>query len=374
MDEMNVCAACFGDSALRAWVREEAGPRGCSFCGRHFEPTVTLAAVARRIQSSVQRYYGRAADILYYESANGGYLGSTWDNEEILEKMGLWLKGDEERLRSAIVGEMEEELWCEKDPGALGPGEALSVSWANFCRTVKHKRRFFFHATGEDDRDSYTPSSLLETVADACDHLGLVGVLDVGQGLWRARVDLLRNQRARAPDFGPPPVEFAVQSNRMNPPGIPMLYLASTQRTALAETKSSDARVGKWRVMRPLRVLDLRALPIDPGPFAEWDPHVRATVSFIHEFAAAIMQPVARDDRVNIEYLPSQVATEFFRDYVFSEGRIDGIVYRSTVHRPGWNVALFLDLADLGLEQRSWGRPRPLALAFEKSAWVRFDQ
>ena len=96
------------------------------------------------------------------------------------------------------------------------------------------------------------------------------------------------------------------------------------------------------------------------------------TLRFLHNFAADIMQPVDRDQRVHIDYLPSQVVTEFIRDFPFNTGAVDGIAYGSTIHRRGWNVALFLGPVDLGLAEPKWGAPSPKPrLAFERSVWQR---
>jgi hypothetical protein len=51
-----------------------------------------------------------------------------------------------------------------------------------------------------------------------------------------------------------------------------------------------------------------------------------------------VMQPVATDQRVHVDYLPSQVVTEFVRDYEFQDETIDGISYASTVHPRDWII------------------------------------
>lgn len=63
--------------------------------------------------------------------------------------------------------------------------------------------------------------------------------------------------------------------------------------------------------------------------------------------------------------ISSQVVTEYFRDYEFEDGALDGVAYRSTVHRRGWNVALFLGPEDLGLANREWGVTPTPAFEFE---------
>ena len=239
---------------------------------------------------------------------------------------------------------------------------------------MKYRRRFFFHADGTDDRDSYTPTSLLHAIAGISQSIGLIRELAPGTRLWRARPDIARGRRVAAADFGPPPNKVALQSNRMNPPGIPMLYLASSAHTALEETREKEARIGKWQVLRPLRVLDLRHLPRVPGLFSDAERDYRLALSFLIDFANDIMTPVARDQRVHVDYLPSQVVTEFVRDYVFNDGKVDGIAYGSSVHRNGWNVALFTGPVELGLEDPEWGQAPQPCLRFERAIRVRMPQ
>lgn len=367
-----VCSACFDDDDLRLWIRDFNGPRGCDACGKFDSPTCAFSLLCSHIQSCLQQYWGFAVEQLPYESAEGGYQGTTWNTAEILfDEVGLSLPRDsKDRLFYALLGGLTDETWCEYDWLTLDHDVALRTSWERLCETVKHKRRFFFHSDGTDNRDSYTPASLLTTIAHIGQHMGLVRDLPVATTLWRARPDLDRNVRVKPADFGPPPVHLALQSNRMNPPGIPLLYLASTAKTAVHETRATEARVGQWKAVRPLRVLDLRRLPRIPGYFSDTERNDRLALCFLHHFASDVMTPVARDQRVHVDYLPSQVVTEFFRDFDFDDGRLDGIAYGSTVHAAGWNVALFADQVALGLEEPEWG-PRPAPwLNYERSVRV----
>ncbi|WP_348771937.1 HEPN-associated N-terminal domain-containing protein [Burkholderia sp. Tr-862] len=366
-----VCSSCFSDHDLRAWVRNQDGPRGCCVCNKFDSPTAEFHKIVNRIEECLRRYYGRAVDQLGYCSAEGGYLGEHWDSWDMLAKVGLDFPRDYSgRLNSAIAGAMIDEPWCDFDVGALDLDHALWSSWESFCSTVKHERRFFFHASGRDDQDSFTPASLLSSIAHASEDLGLITEIPPGLGFWRARPDLQKGQRVGASNFGPPPAHLARQSNRMNPAGIPMLYLASSQATALKETRTEQAKVGRWRTARSIRILDLRRLPPVPGVFSDSARAPALTLKFLHDFADDIMKPVARDEQVHIDYLPSQVVTEFMRDHSFKAGALDGIAYRSTVHRGGWNLALFLGTIDLGLAKREWGPRRPLAFTFDKSMWA----
>ena len=146
--------------------------------------------------------------------------------------------------------------------------QALLTSWESFCETVKHRRRFFPQHRS-DDVDSYTPASLLATIASASRGDGPCQEIEEGTSSGVRERICRRTDGSWHNEYGTPPVEFATQSNRMNPPGIPMLYVASSRRTAVMETRVTRADVGRWLALKPLRVLDLRELPAVPGLFSE---------------------------------------------------------------------------------------------------------
>jgi hypothetical protein len=309
----------------------------------------------------LNKFWGLAVEQLPYESAAGGYQGQTWNTAEVLfDEEGLGLPRDDGTLLHEILALLPDEAWCDFDWLALNDDEALRMSWDAFCETVKHERRFFFHRLGrrEDDHDAYSAEELLKAVALLCQDAGLVRDLPTGTRLWRARPDIKRGKRAYAADFGPPPKELARQSNRMNPPGIPLMYVASSAQAALAETRAHSARIGSWTTLRPARLLDLRRMPSVPGTFSEASRHETLGIRFLWGFAEDIMKAVARDERVHIDYLPSQVVTEYMRDFSFDGGPLDGIAYQSTVHPRGWNAALFVDALDIGLKGREPFEPQ----------------
>lgn len=362
-----VCSSCFSDHDLRERIRDIGGPRGCDACGTYHSPTSTITEVCKHIESCLRKYWGFAVDQLPYVTAEGGYQGATWDTYDLLlEQIGIDLPRDSgDQLLYALIHGITEEIWCDYDWGALDEDVALQTSWERFCETVKHERRFFFQAIGNSSRDSFSPEDLLKSIANISDNIGLIQEIPSGTKLWRARVDLPIHAKASASDYGPPPANLALQSNRMNPPGIPMLYLASTATTAIREARATRAHVGRWITERDLRVLDLRKLPDVPGIFSDATRFDRLSLRFLHHFKDDIMRPVARDNRTHIDYLPSQVVTEFIRDFDFGDGTLHGIAYGSTVSA-GWNLSLFADPVDLGLrDKQPWDTKGP--------TWMKFD-
>ena len=342
-----VCSACVGDPDVKGWIREQGGPRGCDACGGYDSPTVELDELCKYLEECLSSFWGFADDQLPYESAEGGYQGTTWMTSELVfEDVGLELPRDHnDRLYYALSLGLDDRLWCDYDWLRLDDDVALRMSWETFCETIKYKRRFFFHERGgrKDDPDSFSHVGLLKAISRLCDELGLVTDLPAGTVLYRARAKIPRGTPLGAAIFGPPPPEFALQTNRMNPPGIPMFYGTEAARTAVREIRRRSAKVGKFRLNRPLRILDLARLPEIPGIWANPDRRRRLGLRFLHEFTDAIMQPVAGNDRANVDYIPSQVVTEYFRDFAFAGGKLDGIRFPSTLDPRGRNVVLFIE-------------------------------
>lgn len=70
-------------------------------------------------------------------------------------------------------------------------------------------------------------------------------------------------------------------------------------------------------------------------------------LGFLHHFQEEIIQPVARDDRIHVDYIPPQIVSEFFKLHSFSEGFVDGVRYRSAVDPGGFNLVLFVSAQEL---------------------------
>ena len=367
-DGSRVCTACFGDPDLKRFIRNIGGPRGCSFCGGHSAPTAPTAEVSEFIEERINTFFGRAVEQLPYESREGGYQGWHVNTYELLfEEIGLDLPRDSDgRLERALLDRIDDEAWCEFDWLQLEYHEDLQSYWDSFSRAVKHGRRFFFHKIGRgDDHDPIARSlnEFLSALGHLLDESGLVRTWPGGYRLYRARARQPGVRFETAAELGPPPADVANQSNRMNPPGIPVLYAAESHRLAGAETSGGLLSVGRFIAQRPLRMLDLADLPPVPGFFSD-APRIEVQgLAFLHSFAEQIAAPVARDDRVHVDYIPTQVLTEFLRDFRFEGGPIDGIRYPSATPVKGANMVLFAD-------QDSVYGP---GVARGKKAWLRLD-
>lgn len=324
-----VCWKCFADDDLVTFVRTN-GKRGhCDYCGTSRILCCEFGCISEFIRERLAEYYSRAVDELPYDSGEGGYLGTTYDSYDLIDDHAV--VADCDKLRHELASELGDDIWCEYNWTSLELDSAYNLAWKRFCDTIKHERRFFFATFGHDpdDRDSISPIGILDTLAHWIDELGLMTTLPAGGHVWRARASGPGVTYKTPAELGPPPAESALQANRMNPAGIPMFYAAAKEKTAAVETPGKHLSLGKFRLLRRLQMVDLAGLPPVPGFFGDASKRERLTIRFLHDFRKSIEQPIARDEKTHIDYLPSQVVTEYFRTCKIGGGAVDGVIYRS---------------------------------------------
>ena len=147
--------------------------------------------------------------------------------------------------------------------------------------------------------------------------------------------------------MGPPPL-YKATSSRMSPAGIPMFYGALDEATVLAETpkKKPYITVAKYHTLVNLNILDLTELPPVPCIFDSHTRHQRTEVQFLHSFVENISKPISKNGAEHIDYVPTQIVTEYFKCLfkTRTRRRINGIFYPSSLRKGGKCCVLFLDI------------------------------
>jgi hypothetical protein len=137
----------------------------------------------------------------------------------------------------------------------------------------------------------------------------------------------------------------------MSPAGIPMFYGAADECTAIAETyiakagRKAVATVGKFETARDFIILDLTKLPPVPSAYDQRLRHLRSGIAFLKEFVETLIQPITKNGRERIDYVPTQIVTEYFRcvHKTSSGDPINGILYRSSKDARGICCVLFFE-------------------------------
>ncbi len=129
-----------------------------------------------------------------------------------------------------------------------------------------------------------------------------------------------------------------IKNGRVNPTGIPVLYLSDDYLTAIAEIRpwlQETISIANFRTTRELSLIDVSKYRKISRIFIKEpkDPMIIKDKIW-SDVGHAFSQPVTIDDQ-EIAYIPTQVISEYFKMLGF-----DGICYKSFLGK-GKNYALF---------------------------------
>jgi hypothetical protein len=141
----------------------------------------------------------------------------------------------------------------------------------------------------------------------------------------------------------------------MSPAGISMFHGAFARETCVSETydlsgKNHHGTFSVFKNLRELTLLDMTKVPPTPSVFELESREMRHNIRFLHSFLQDFTKPVAKDGREHIEYVPTQVISEYVRHVLKLGGnRVDGIVYSSSRRKGHEACVLFFDAGAFAL-------------------------
>ena len=252
------------------------------------------------------------------------------------------------------------------------------ASWRSYRKFEERVRRYRRHIW---DRETWT---FLDTVMGTRQNRD--AEISKGTILWRAQlgVDYVPLGDASGEEVGEEPKGFSAarmkpvaeyaREGRANSSGIPILYLASTEQTAISEVRpwvGSEVSVAQFRVARQLHAIDLTqghgksswsGLTLNQlwgKEEVSAEDKARAVWTDIDN---AFSQPVTpSDEREN--YIPTRILAELFQ-----EAGYDAIVYRSLFGQEGqdgYNIAIFR-LGDAEILNCAPYRVKSIEVSFEE--------
>lgn len=210
-------------------------------------------------------------------------------------------------------------------------------AYEDFAKTIQSERRFIFDGKA---------GNFLTAVRTAS--RSRVQTVTAGSVLYRAQVG---SKFAPENDMGIeeehpfpkarmiPEPKHVKKGGRANPPGFAYLYLASTEKTALAEMRpwvAESVTLAAFEIKKDIKIVVCRA------GAENWEERLfekSSSTSKIEQYvwndiSRAFARPVNREDQESA-YLPTQILAEAFK----AEG-VHGLAYRSGLER-GTNVVLF---------------------------------
>ena len=197
--------------------------------------------------------------------------------------------------------------------------------WEELKHEIRTKTRFY--------------SSLMAYFDDNGQLLKANNTLNAGMIFYRARIVPVGKSYLTKKEMGCPPAGLA-SAGRANPIGIPYLYLCTMPKTTLYETRSvylDKVAIGTFKLKSDVNILDFTAsislflAYLGNSSLSETIAQYRLR----QKISADLSKPLRRYD-TELEYVPTQSICEYckLRD-------IDGIIFRSSLHKGGLNLVLF---------------------------------
>ncbi|MDX1346971.1 MAG: RES domain-containing protein [Thiomicrorhabdus chilensis] len=341
-----ICANCVDDEFLKLVIHSNSTDNCCSYCGA--KPTADANELLPFIVETIKYYYADPASAgVARDSGEWVYDGDFLNVEEVLYELGFEAN---EGFIADLCDAVEDNGYVKAYQGhyySSSKSEVLSSAWSVFSHIVKYQTRYLFKDIEHEPSsvDDLSPAQFLQSLGGIVKNQNLITKLPYGYTLYRAR--------ARTDDstwdineesLGAPP-QGKASSGRMNPIGISYLYTATDIDTAIEEVINNQPKVavGEFKTTRELKILDLTELPDLPSTF---DPDLREErqyILFLHRFQEEITKPIAKDGSEHIDYVPTQIISEYFSQFfdIDDPKKLDGICYRSSKSDTGKNVVLF---------------------------------
>ncbi|MFK4687234.1 HEPN-associated N-terminal domain-containing protein [Streptomyces pristinaespiralis] len=333
-----VCTGCVNDDVLEAVLSAaENDEDACSFCGQ--SPAAELDVLLETFVAAIHTEYRSADDEgVSWDGREGGYQWTILDTWEVVEDCGGSDVLVGEGLLDAVCDAIIDQPWVPVDFIAPRRDEALRDGWARFCEQVQYRTRYVFWLRETEEEwlgaGEVSASRILDHVGDLINRLGLVKELPVGTRLWRALTHNEPQVDWNARRLGTAPREHARQANRMSPAGIPMFYGAVDAETAVQETalrsEESWATAAVFETSAPCTVVDFIDLPPVPSLYDLDRAADRRPLIFLRDFTAQLTKP-ARSAYEQIDYVPTQVVTEYLLHVFRPQAPVSGLLYTSSL-------------------------------------------
>lgn len=352
-----VCSNCFDECGIQQFIKTNHSKNHCSYCKKKGKKVIAcdLDSLVGHILKSIKYEWGDPSNEgLPRDSSEGGWqLRTVYNTWELLSNIGLGNALDE--ISEDIGNAFHNHEWCERNPFSLRPNETLLVGWQKFSKFVLHTSRYVFLNAknsdyNKDQDDEMNPVEILDALGSIIDKLGLVENVSKSTEIKRVRIVAPSDELRTAKDLGSPPREDAKIANRMSPAGISMFYGAFDLETAISETyekgvEEKKAVSGTFRPTRELTVIDLSKELSVPSLFDEHKRESRSEILFLMDFISDFTKPIERSDREHIDYVPTQIVTEYFR-HIFKlndKTNIDGVIYPSSKNQGKKSIVIFAD-------------------------------
>lgn len=322
---MNCCINCFEDQYIIDKIKIEGIIADCDYCGGQDLPTIGIEMLAEDFEKLFSIYeptthgdhynyqihcptdYGDSLEQLIQDDWQI-FSDETSQNELLFDILNYY-RGLEESLD-------RHDLYSKSSSAFTYVSS--SDMWNEFSYAIKRRNRYFPEYDLTNELKMLLPSKSVK--------------YDSNSSFFRARIGEYSIE-----EMGPPPFDKA-SSGRVNPRGIPYLYVASNEYTCIAETRpwiGARVTVVKIHAKEPLKIIDLSSKEFLSSPFlAENLSQTIQAQELLNHLAYELSKPINPSDS-DIEYIPTQYLAELIKNLGY-----DGLKYKSSLGS-GMNYVFF---------------------------------
>ncbi|WP_172580288.1 RES family NAD+ phosphorylase [Vibrio harveyi] len=357
MEENLVCSECIGEEFLSKKI-SNLSIQTCDYCSES-APCTTVKDISSQVEDVLAKYFKRTPENpeTWQEAAlRDKESDYEWyrDGEPLIDVIRELLEVSQQLAEDVLELLPEKSTYDDFDEcahdGSAHYIESRNIDpdweamWRNLETSIKSEARFFNQTATQVLDDVFSNIDDLKT------HTGSPVIVMAGpqttiKHLFRARVhgdDAALHKTLSSPDIelGPPPSSLAT-AGRMNPRGVSCFYGALEKSTAISEVRpfvGSYVVVGKFEVIRPLKLVDISALRDIRAHGSLFDSdYYRADQQaiFLETLSNLISRPI-QPHEAELEYLTTQLVAEYLGV------KWDGIIFSSSqTVKPSKNTVLF---------------------------------
>lgn len=357
-----ICDSCVGEEYLSSDTTLFCEERICHYCGKK-APVITIGDLASEVEAALERHFHTTSDhpsgYDYYLQKEGLWERSGQPVVFVISEAALTDEKPSEDIRKLLEYQTYDHSLAEiGEDGPFDSGmyyEEKSIddseyraAWANFENGIKTESRFFSKFAKNILDDLFKDINKMKTIKGA-PVIVKAGPRSDLKSVFRSRIfqsESALKEALKFPDIhlGPPSSRQTL-AGRMNPQGISVFYGASTEEIAIAEVRppvGSKALVGRFKIIRELKLLDVAALqkvPVNGSLFDHAFLGKLERQKFLEHLVFRISQPIMPNDEP-FDYLVTQAIAEYLSE--IADPPLDGILFKSAqTKKTGKNIVLF---------------------------------
>ena len=335
---MMCCVECFKDTQIRQAIIKNGAIGDCDFCSHKnvavFDTSIPNSDIFNAIVRLVEIYSvsdmqgAKPLKVALRDDWDIFNVGAAKIQALVTDFCGSIMNISSDKFtKKVIIERLLDDAFLEKF------GVVRGRSWKQFTESIKYESRFYSKLVNTDMLGLFF-SSLVKFYR-----------FDESNAFFRARIS--HNSRGYNPDNMGVPPKVKRSSGRVNPEGIGVLYLSSDEDTALSEVRANTSdfvSIGTFKLVKDIRIVNLSALS-EASPFDILYDNVQDLEIYalnrrvLQDIAIDIAKPQRRSDSP-LEYLPTQYIAELIK-----RSEYDGVEYKSTLHKGGYNIAVFTENA-----------------------------